>query len=343
MLSRVEDGEKAPLAAILGVAGEALSADEKAFFKDADPLGFILFARNCSNPAQLRALTDSLRDCLGREAPVLIDQEGGRVQRLKPPHWGAYKPAREFGDLFQRDFSAGKKKLEEQVAAIAAELRAGGIDVNCAPVLDLLYPQTDVSIGDRAFSANPEIAGVLGMSACAAYLAAGIIPVIKHLPGLGRADLDTHKDLPAVEAGRAEMKRSDFLPFKEIMTKAFSEAVWGMVGHALYREIDERAPASCSRRVIDDVIRGDIGFDGLLLSDDLSMGALGTIGDSGLRAEKVLRAGCDIALHCNGKIEEMQGVARRIERMTSRAVSRYNRSVSWIRRNFKDDSQRQAV
>lgn len=335
MLSNIDSGGS-PLAAIFGLAGTVLSGDEKAFFGRANPLGFILFARNCENPQQLRALTDSLRDCMGRDVPVLIDQEGGRVQRLRPPHWKDYPPAQHFGDLFLRDFAKGREETEKSFSQMVVELNAVGINVDCAPVLDVRFPETHEAIGDRSFSSDPEMIAALGAIVCQSLLAGGVVPVIKHMPGLGRADLDTHKDLPAVAADLNDLKLYDFLPFQKLLARTFSEAVWGMVGHAIYKAVDERAPASCSRKVIDGIIRDHMGFNGLLLSDDLSMEALGQYGGPDARAEKVLRAGCDIALHCNGKLEEMEAVAARIGKMTNEAVMRYNRSVSWVRRNFRN-------
>ncbi|MCB9990871.1 MAG: beta-N-acetylhexosaminidase [Rhodospirillales bacterium] len=328
------DPENPPLAVIFGIAGESLTPEEKAFFQQANPLGFILFARNCKDKTQLKNLVKDLHECLGREAPILIDQEGGRVQRLRAPEWTDYPPAKSFGEGFLKDFSKGRKALEDNTQAIAAELTEAGINVNCAPVMDVLYPETHEAIGNRAFSGDPEMVAALGATVCRKYLEGRIIPVIKHIPGQGRAALDSHKDLPVVGAPVSEMKKTDYLPFKEILTKAFSEAVWGMVSHVIYKDIDERAPASCSRRVIFDTIRKDIGFSGLLLSDDICMGALETMGGPEHRAEKVLRAGCDVALHCNGDLEEMQKVAKRAEKMTNDAVMRYNRSVSWLNRNI---------
>lgn len=335
MLSDV-DPENAPLAAIFGLAGTVLTPEEKAFFADAGPLGFILFKRNCENPDQLKALTQSLHECMGREVPVLVDQEGGRVQRLKPPQWAQYPTAQSFGEAFLRDFAKGRAELEQSTAAMAAELAAAGFNVNCAPVLDLRFPETHDDIGDRSFGRDPEMAAALGAIVCRTLLGAGIIPVVKHIPGLGRAEMNSHKDLPIIDVSLDRLERADFIPFREILSKAFSEAVWGMVSHAIYKAVDERLPASCSRKVIWDTIRANIGFDGLLLSDDLSMGALEQFGEPAARAELVLRAGCDIALHCNGKLDEMQEVVARIGKMTNEAVVRYNRSAAWVRRNFKN-------
>ncbi len=329
------DEENPPLAVIFGIAGEALSKEEKEFFKAANPLGFILFSRNCKEPAKVKKLIADLHKCVGREVPILIDQEGGRVQRLRPPHWTDYPAARKFGDSFKRNFAKGREELEQNSEALAGELMDLGINVNCAPVMDVLYPETHEAIGDRAYSSDPEMVAALGATVCRKFLEAGLMPVIKHIPGQGRATSDSHKGLPVVNATVEEMRQTDFMPFKAILTKAFSEAVWGMVSHIIYSKIDERAPASCSRRVIFDTIRKDIGFTGLLLSDDICMGALEDMGGPEHRAEKVLRAGCDVALHCNGDLAEMRAIAKRAEKMTNDAVMRYNRSVSWLHENLK--------
>lgn len=333
MLSKIEETDAVPRAVIFGLSGEKLTKAEKDFVREANPLGFILFARNCADPAQLKNLVASLHDAMGREGPILIDQEGGRVQRLKPPHWGTYPPAQRFGESFQRDFSGGRTALEDNASALAAELAAHGITVNCAPVMDVQYPETHDSIGDRAFSSSPEMVAALAAITCRAFLDAGVIPVVKHMPGQGRAASDSHHTLPVVAAGLEDMRRTDFLPFREILKRAFSEAIWGMVSHVIYSAVDARTPASCSRRVIWDVIRQEIGFYGLLLSDDVCMDALGDLGGPEHRAEKVLRAGCDVALHCNGNLAEMQAVAGRTGPMTDKAVGRYNASVAWVGRN----------
>lgn len=337
MLLKIDDPENPPLAVIFGIAGESLSKEERDFFKAANPLGFILFARNCKDPAQVKKLVADLHDCMGREVPILIDQEGGRVQRLKPPHWGEYPPARKFGEMFLRDFAKGRQALKENSKALAGELAEHGINVNCAPVMDVLYPETDESIGDRAYSGDPEMVAALGAAVCEQHLKEGVIPIVKHIPGQGRSTQDSHKTLPVVDADLKTLQENDFVPFKELLSKAFSEAVWGMVSHIIYKAVDANLPATCSRKVVHDVIRGDIGFDGLLLSDDICMGALDVIGDAGARADMVLRAGCDVVLHCNGNMQEMELVAKRAQKMTNDAVMRYNRSVAWVKRNFTHD------
>lgn len=335
MLSSL-DPEKPPLPVIFGIEGEKLTSAEKKFFKDANPAGFILFKRNCKDPKQLKKLTDDLQKLLGRNVPILIDQEGGRVQRMTPPEWTQYDPMESYGDSFLRDFAKGRNALRDVTKAMSKELIDAGINVNCAPVMDVQFPETHEAIGDRAFSNDPEIVSILATTMSEEFLRHGVIPVMKHLPGQGRAVVDSHEALPVVDAELKDLRKFDFEPFRELLTKAFSEAVWGMVSHVVYSKLDERAPASCSRRVIHEVIRGEVGFKGLLLSDDIGMGALDSIGDVAQRAEKVLRSGCDIALHCSGDMDEMKAIAKRLthQKMTNEAVMRYNRTVEWFEVNI---------
>lgn len=294
-----------PLPLILSLSGPVLTDDEAALFHSAQPFGIILFGRNIENPDQLRTLTAALRDCVGRDdMSVLIDQEGGRVQRLKPPHWQRYKAMQECCD---------PAFLETEITRIAADLRDVDIDVNCAPVLDVLQPDTDTSIGDRAFSHDPDEVARLGALACSVFLDNGIVPVIKHLPGHGRATLDSHLALPKVTASLDDLRKVDFKPFVEVMKQPFAAELWGMVGHCLYTELDHDLPASLSPRIIQDVIRDEIGFTGLLMSDDLSMGALSSYGNVAERAVLCLEAGCDIALYCAGKLDEMNLILEEFE------------------------------
>lgn len=320
-----------PAAVIFGIEGEKLTQAEEDLFRKTDPLGFILFARNCSNPQQVKDLVASLQQLTGRTVPILIDQEGGRVQRMKPPHWKQYEPAKYFGDRFMSDFAKGRQALKDQVKAIADDLVASGVNVNCAPVFDVLFEETHAVIGDRAFSADPQVVAALGVLACEFYARSGVIPVVKHIPGHGRAAADSHKDLPLVKAKKAELEAVDFIPYRQLLTRDFSEAVWGMVAHVVYEDIDPKLPASCSRRVIWDTIRQDIGFKGFLVSDDIGMEALAAHGKPHRRAEDVLRGGCDVALHCSGKFDEIEDIANRVQKMTNEAVRRYNRSISWYK------------
>lgn len=272
--------------AIIGVAGLRLTAEEAALLRRHKPLGAILFARNVADPTQLRALTGEIRDALGADAPILVDQEGGRVARLGPPHWRAHAPAASFEN-------GTAEAAEAEAAAIGAECHAVGLDVVCAPVLDLRLPGMHQVIGNRAFSADPAEVTRLGGAWIAGLRRAGVQPVIKHIPGHGRATLDSHEALPVVTASRAEMA-ADFAPFRALG----AADLWGMTAHILYTALDDARCATLSARVIAQVIRAEIGFDGFLLSDDLGMKALaGTLPDL---TQAALSAGCDAVLHCSG-------------------------------------------
>lgn len=306
----------APLAAIFGCAGPQLAAAERDFFARADPTGFILFARNVESPAQLRALVAALRQSVGREdAPVLVDQEGGRVQRLKPPQWRAAPAPGRFGELAVKDPAGAAEAARLNARLIAGELVAAGIDTVGAPSLDLRLPGAHQVIGDRAFSADPEIVAALGRAACEGFLSSGVTPVIKHLPGHGRSQVDSHLSLPVVEAPLAELEASDFRPFR-----ALADMPLGMTGHLLIPAIDAERPATISSRVIAEVIRGFIGFQGVLITDDLSMEALsGTVQS---RAAAAIAAGCDLALHCNGKLAEMAAIAEALPPISPGAAAK---------------------
>ena len=277
-------------AAILGLAGPRLTSAEAALWRRCPPLGAILFARNIQNPAQLRALTNDIRDVLGAAAPILIDQEGGRVARLKPPQWEAFPAAARF---------EGLPELAQRANAylMGAMCRAAGLDVVCAPVLDLRLPGAHQVIGDRAFSAEPDEITRLGVACIAGLQAAGCIPVIKHIPGHGRAMADSHHELPRVAVG-VEALAADIAPFRALA----DSGAWAMTAHVLYEAWDARLPATLSPTVIQRVIRGEIGFDGLLITDDLAMGALA--GTANGLAEAALSAGCDVVLHCTGRLED---------------------------------------
>ena len=289
-----------PSAVIFGCAGTSLSASERDFFRDADPLGFILFQRNCETPEQVRGLVAALRDSIGRaDALILIDQEGGRVQRLKPPHWRAYPaPAR----LAALGGARARDAIRLGARLIADDLARLGITVDCLPVLDIPAAGADPVIGDRAYGDAPESVAALGRAACEGLLEGGVLPVIKHIPGHGRATVDSHLVLPRVEAPRALLQATDFAPFR-----ALADMPLAMTAHIVYTALDAERPATLSRRVIEEVIRGEIGLDGLLLSDDLSMRALG--GGFAERTVAALEAGCDVVLHCNGDRAEMTEIA----------------------------------
>ena len=314
-------------AVIFGCAGTAITEEEKAFFRDVDPLGFILFARNVADPDQMRRLTDDLRASIGRDdAPILIDQEGGRVARLRPPHWRTMPAAATFGDLAQVDRARAAQAVRINHELLAGELRAIGITVDCTPCLDLKRPETTTAIGDRAFAADPHLVADLGRAAAEGLLAGGVIPVIKHMPGHGRATLDSHLDLPHIDADFDDLAESDFVPFRKL-----NDLPWGITAHLVYRAIDPEKPATLSARVIDEVIRGEIGFTGLLISDDMSMKALQ--GSLDRLAADLLAAGCDVALHCNGKMEEMRLVASGCAPLSAAATLRYERGRQRVNRD----------
>lgn len=290
-------------AAIFGCAGLTLGAEERAFFSATDPAGFILFKRNCEDPAQVKALVASLRASVGRPtAPVLIDQEGGRVQRLRPPHWRAAPPARRFAELHKTDPVAAVRAAWINARLIAAELADLGIDVDCAPVLDNPVPGAHDVIGDRALGDDIATIAALGRAVMDGLLAGGVLPVIKHLPGHGRAEVDSHKHCPIVDAADAALRAQDLPPFR-----ALADAPFAMTAHVVYQAWDGSRVATWSPDIIRTIIRGEIGFAGCLLSDDLSMQALD--GGLGERARRAMAAGCDLALHCNGNLPEMRDVA----------------------------------
>lgn len=317
----------APAAVVFGCAGETLFAAESDFFRDVDPLGFILFARNIDTPDQVRRLTADLRDAVGREdAIVMIDQEGGRVRRLRPPHWPDYPAMRPFGDKAVADPDEAAACVALNYGLIAEDLTELGIDVNCAPVLDLPTSDGHEIIGDRAFSDNPSIIARLGQAVCDGLSGGGVMPVIKHIPGHGRALSDSHLELPRVDTPLDVLSTTDFVPFA-----ALSGAPAGMTAHIVYEAIDPDEPGSSSQAVVQDIIRGTIGFDGLLFSDDVCMKALSGPLDG--RVNSVLAAGCDVALHCDGDFADMAKIAAtcppmRPDSMERLQAARPNRSDS---------------
>lgn len=278
-------------AAIVGIAGPTLTDEETALFRTHPPAGVILFARNVQNPEQLRGLTASLRAVLPPDAVLMVDQEGGRVARMRPPHWRAHPPAAAIGALYAADPTAGRRAAWLSGALIGLECAAAGFDVVTAPVLDRRIAGASAGIGDRAYAEDPEAVGTLGAAMAEGLLAAGIQPVGKHAPGHGRAQVDSHFELPRVAAAELE---PDFRPFA--MNRGLP---WAMTAHVLYEALDPERPATLSPRVIAGVIRGRIGFEGVLISDDLAMGALS--GDPPARALAALQAGCDLALYCTGE------------------------------------------
>ncbi len=306
---------------ICGCAGPVLGRDEAAFIAAKRPFGLILFQRNCIEPAQVRGLVASFRDAVGRaDAPVLIDQEGGRVQRLKPPHWPSYAPARAIARLHGVDADAGLRAAWLHGRLIAADLRDVDIDVDCAPVLDVAVPGASDVIGDRSFGGDPDRVATLGRAVADGLMDGGVLPVNKHVPGHGRAAADSHVSLPVVSADLVTLAASDFVPFA-----ALSDLPMAMTAHVVYSAIDPGRPATVSPVVIRDIIRKRISFDGLLLSDDVSMHALS--GDYGERTAAIFAAGCDLVLHCNGRIEEMRAVADAAPELAGYPAERADRAL----------------
>jgi beta-N-acetylhexosaminidase len=313
-------------AVIFGCDGHELTAAEQAFFQAVKPLGFILFNRNCGSPEQVRRLTKSLRETVGRgDAPILIDQEGGRVQRLRGEHWRPRPPAAAFGAIVRQNPAAARELAYDNARVMAAELHDLGINVDCVPCIDVPVEGAHDIIGDRAFGRDPWTVTALGQSVVDGMLDGGVLPVIKHMPGHGRARADSHMELPVVETSRAELERTDFVPFR-----ALAKAPLGMTAHVVYTDIDAGAPATTSKRVLDEIVRGFIGFDGALMTDDLSMRAL-----KGSFAERVhasIAAGCDLILHCNRNMDEMREVAEATPILSGKALERTERALAALRR-----------
>ena len=308
-------------ASIYGCEGTGLSEREARFFREAKPWGFILFARNISDPAQVRRLVGDLREAAGHDAEVLIDQEGGRVQRLTPPNWRRYPPGRRYGEIYEQDAEQGLHAARLGAQLIAAELRHLGITVDCLPVLDVPVPGAHDVIGDRAYADVPGPVAALGLAAAEGLLSGGVLPVIKHVPGHGRAGVDSHKSLPVVDTPAAELSRIDFGPFH-----ALRHMPLAMTAHVVYSALDPDRPATTSPLVIEKVIREEIGFGGVLMSDDLSMEALkGTLAE---RARQSLEAGCDLVLHCNGKMGEMEQVAAEVPILSGEPLGRSETAIS---------------
>lgn len=307
---------------ICGCAGVVLNDDERDFFTAAQPLGFILMARNCHNPAQVQALVADLRSCLRHDdAPILIDQEGGRVARLKAPHWPTFPAAALIGALYQRDAALGVELSALVGAAIGAELAALGITVNCAPVLDCAHTETHQAIGDRAFSADVAVVSALGQAYADGLLSEGVLPIMKHLPGHGHATVDPHLLLPKVSLPR-DILQADFVPFRKLAALPL-----GMTSHILFEALDAALPASQSPTIIRDIIRRSIGFNGLLISDDLDMKALGDY--LRIRADRVLAAGTDVLLICNAPIAELMPLAE-LAPMAASSWQRWERARNFL-------------
>ena len=307
---------------IAGCAGPVLTDEERVCFADAKPWGLILFRRNVVDPDQLRALTASFRDAVGWDAPVLVDQEGGRVQRLTEPHWPKYPAAARFGH------APGGAQAQADLARLsarlmAADLAAVGIDMDCLPVLDVPAPEGHGVIGDRAYGDDPEAVVRLGGAAARGLLEGGVLPVFKHVPGHGRAAADSHFELPRVSASRAELERVDFVPFR-----ALADLPVAMTAHVVYEAIDHDRPATLSPKIVSDIIRGFIGFDGLLMTDDLSMKAL--TGSFAERTAAAFGAGVDLVLHCNGDLAEARPVAEASPWLEGRSLERAQAALTLL-------------
>jgi beta-N-acetylhexosaminidase len=313
---------------ISGCAGLALSEAECRLFARTNPFGLILFKRNCETPAQLRALTDSFRTAVGRRnAPVFVDQEGGRVQRLGPPlkPWPKYPPARAYGEAYARCRLSALRAVRNVGRLMAEDLIAAGITANCVPVLDVPQPDAHEIIGSRAYSSDIEVIMALARAHAAGFSDGGVLPVIKHIPGHGRARADSHLELPVIDASRSDLEAVDFPPFA-----AMADAPMGMTAHVVYTDIDPDHPATQSKKVINTIIRREIGFRGLLMTDDLSMKALG--GSYTEKTVAALQAGCDLVLHCNGEIAEMEEVAAAAGHLKGKALIRSRAALRQARK-----------
>lgn len=322
-------GAEKALATTFAVSGDKLSLREKSLFREANPLGFILFGRNVVSPDQLYRLVNDLKESVGRDCPVLVDQEGGRVQRLRSPHWRTYPAMRSYGDQYALSAEEALENLRFDTLRLAEELYELGINVNCSPVLDVFFEEAHDVIGDRSFSCEPEIVSRLGLSVSRHLLASGIIPVIKHLPGHGRAGVDSHMALPCVDVDPQLLRSVDFVPFKDIARSDVGSFIWGMTAHIVYPAFDEDFPATLSEKIIKNIIRGEIGYNGFLIGDDLDMKALACYGGHAERAKACLKAGCDLVLYCAGAFDVMESLAHDVPVLTSQALERLRISCSF--------------
>ena len=307
---------------ITGVSGTELNAAEREFIRAQRPWGFILFKRNIEAPSQVTKLVGELRGELGEpDAPVLIDQEGGRVQRLGPPHWPVYPAGALFGRLYDLDAALGLTAARLSARLIAADLGELGVTVDCLPLADVPVAGADAVIGNRAYGTEPDKVAAIARAVTEGLEHGGILPVLKHIPGHGRATADTHFRLPVVDTPRAELERTDFAAFQPL-----ADLPMAMTAHVVFSALDPAQPATTSATMINQVIRGVIGFQGLLMSDDVSMNALaGSIAE---RTRAILAAGCDIVLHCNGKLDEMREVAREAPELSGKALERARRALA---------------
>jgi beta-N-acetylhexosaminidase len=311
-----------PRAFITGVAGTELSAVEREFIRTERPWGFILFKRNIDTPEQVISLITELRRSVDDpDAPVLIDQEGGRVQRFGPPHWPSYPAGAVFGTLYDIDSALGRRAARLSARLIAADLIELGVTVDCLPLADLPIAGADAVIGNRAYGTDPAKVADIARAVTEGLEQGGVLPVLKHIPGHGRATADTHFRLPVVDTSKAELQRTDFAAFQPL-----ADLPMAMTAHVVFSALDPAQPATTSATIIEQVIRGVIGFQGLLMSDDVSMNALaGTIAE---RSRAIFTAGCDMVLHCNGKLDEMREVARETPELSGQALERARRALA---------------
>ncbi|WP_347265070.1 beta-N-acetylhexosaminidase [Nitrobacter sp.] len=307
---------------IMGASGLSLTTEEREFLRAERPWGFILFKRNVDNPLQVARLVQEFREAVGdSDAPVLIDQEGGRVQRLGPPHWPVYPAGATFGALYDRDQAAGLKAARLSAQLIAADLADLGITVDCLPLADVPVPGADAVIGDRAYGTDPHKVAVIARAVAEGLEQGGVLPVLKHIPGHGRATADTHHRLPVVDTLKDELEAGDFTAFRLL-----SDLPMAMTAHVVFSAIDATQPATTSATIIEQVIRGSIGFQGLLMSDDVSMNALS--GSIAQRTRAIVAAGCDMVLHCNGRLDEMRQVAGETPELSGAELDRAEQALA---------------
>jgi len=317
LLTKISQNKNLVKPVIYGISGTILTDEEKRFFSKNSCIGFILFARNIADKAQLKNLTKSLRELMEGEILILIDQEGGRVARMKEPHWKCYPAGEFFSELYKKDHEAAKTALFQNFAEIASDLAEVGINVDCAPVLDILTAKTHQVIGNRAYGTNAEQVSILGRKVCEGLLSREVYPVIKHIPGHGRGTSDSHLELPVVDASLEELRNCDFIPFRNLRDQKFA-----MTAHILYSAIDKVNCATTSKTAIK-LIREEIGFENILMSDDVSMKALK--GSFAEKTKSILDAGCDLVLHCNGNMDEMTEINSALPNLTDKFWEKFTK------------------
>lgn len=333
-------------AIIVDATGTELTADERALFKAEKPAGFILFKRNCVSKQQVKDLVSSVRECVGWDGlPVLIDQEGGTVSRLKQPEWTEYPAAKTFGEVAVASEAEGREATRINSYLMALDLAELGISVNCAPVVDVPAPDCHQFLsGSRTYSNVPEMVGLLGEAVCRGLLDGGVTPVIKHIPGHGRAKVDSHLALPSTDAALSELSKTDFKPFKYLAQTDMKTALWAMAAHVVFSSVDPDSAATLSRRVVDDVIRGEIGFNGVLLADDISMKALG--GSLESRVKGSMAAGMDLTMLCNASFDERKEALGHTPKLSDASAKRLEAAerqrTAWLKKGNDNRQELQA-